>query len=64
MGTEIVSFLKEGYEEPLKILEKFRNYNFLYEKSTGHVLRHLFGEFNKENPQILNIDFEEVVAKL
>ncbi len=64
-SEDIIDFLKEGFEEPLRIMEEFRRYSFLTEKSVSSVLRFLFGESHKgEVLQILAVDAEEVSARL
>lgn len=57
------SYLQLGYDEPNQILQNFQRYNFLMEKSSSSIVRHLLGD-QKEHPQILSLDAGEVEAKL
>jgi len=45
------------------MLEVYKQFNFLIEKSVGHVVRTLFGD-SKEKPFILNIDRSTVIQKI
>lgn len=47
--------ITEGFREPIAMLEIYKQFNFLIEKSVGHVVRQLFGD-SKEKPLILNVD--------
>lgn len=57
------TYLQLGYDEPNQILQNFQRYNFLMEKSSSSIVRHLLGD-QKEHPQILSLDAGEVEAKL
>lgn len=52
-----------GYERAIEILEEFRKYSFLVEKSVNGVLKQLFGE-SKEKPMILMLEKEEIQMRL
>ena len=48
----IQEYVRIGYIRPSEVLEEFRNYAFLLEKSVSYVSKHLFGE-SKEKLSIL-----------
>ena len=40
--SKITEYVKEGFKEPLSILNQFKNYQFLLERSVKEVLKQLF----------------------
>lgn len=64
MGTAAIQqYVHIGYIRPLQVLEEFRRYTFLLEKSVSQVLKQLFGE-SKEKMNILMLEQEEIHTKL
>ena len=39
-----MKYLEKGFEEPLRILEEFKKYDFLFEKGVSKIIKNLFGE--------------------
>ncbi|KAL4494234.1 hypothetical protein ABPG73_018753, partial [Tetrahymena malaccensis] len=60
---KVLEYIKVGYEEPNEILERFKKYQFLMEKSISSVTKLLFGEA-KEKPLIQDINPQDVDLKI
>lgn len=62
----IQDYVQIGYVKANEILESFKKYSFLLEKSVNQVIRQLFGENKdgKDKPNILMLEREEINSRL
>ena len=58
-ARKIEKYIQEGYEEPKEVLENFKQYSYLFEKSQSMMIKKMFGE-NKDKPIITTLDKEEI----
>lgn len=54
--TQILKFIKESYEEAQTILDQFKKFNSIVEKSVNSINRQLFGESKDKNIHINTVD--------
>ena len=57
-----MKYLEKGFEEPLRILEEFKKYDFLFEESVSKMIKNLFGE--SKDPVVTQVAPSQVQFKL
>lgn len=62
--TQILKFIKESYEEAQTILEQFKRFNFIVEKSVNSINRSLFGDSKEKSIHISSVDISSIKSKL
>ena len=59
----INDYVQKGYIKANEILESFRKYSFLMDKSVSQVIKQLFGD-PKDKPNIVHLEREEIHSRL
>ncbi|CAD8115295.1 unnamed protein product [Paramecium sonneborni] len=60
---KVKEYLEIGYRKPYEMLQKYREFSFLLEKSVQSVLKSLFGDVSKQ-PIITQLDRDKISKKL